>query len=335
MSAAKFDLTTRLRRLRYHSAVRDLVRETEINVNDLVYPVFIKHGKQLKDPVVSMPGQFQLSLDMLEEEIKEICGLGIKAVLVFGIPEHKDEHGLDTYTPNGIAQQAIKKIKTLAPELLVISDVCLCQYTEHGHCGVVHKQHNNIAIDNDSTLELLAKQAVSHAQAGADVVAPSGMIDGMVKTIRQALDNAGFKHLPILSYSVKYRSAMYGPFGAATEGAAKIGDRRTYQMDPSNSNEAYHEALLDIEEGADMIIVKPAHTYLDIIYHIKSSFPHIPVAAYHVSGEYAMIYSAYQAGYIDLEPAIIESLTAIKRAGADLILSYFSRHCLRISPRSK
>jgi porphobilinogen synthase len=325
MSKTKFDLTTRLRRLRYHSVVRDLVRETEINVNDLVCPVFIKHGKNLKIPIVPMPGQFQISLDRLDEEIKEICALGIKAVLVFGMPEHKDEHGSDTYAKNGIVQRAIKKIKTLAPELLVISDVCLCQYTEHGHCGVLHEQHNNITIDNDATLELLAKQAVSHAQAGADIIAPSGMMDGMVKAIRQALDHAGFNHLPILSYSVKYRSAMYGPFGKAAEGAAQIGDRRTYQMDPSNSNEAYHEALLDIEEGADMIIIKPAHTYLDIIYRIKTSFPHIPVAAYHVSGEYAMLKAAFQNGWLEERRTVIEVMTSIKRAGADIIISYFAK----------
>lgn len=322
-------LATRLRRLRYNSVVRDLVRENKVDVEDLVCPIFVKYGKGIKTPLSSMPGQFQISVDLLNIEIKEICDLGIKAVLVFGLPEHKNNLGTDTYSKDGIVQQAIREIKRIAPDLLVISDVCLCQYTEHGHCGVLDQKDDNLTIDNDSTLELLAKQAVSHVQAGADIIAPSGMMDGMVKAIRYALDYASFSHIPILSYAVKYRSSMYGPFGQATEGAAKVGDRRTYQMDPSNGNAAFHEAKLDIEEGADMLIIKPAHTYLDIIYRIKSAFSYVPIAAYHVSGEYSMLKAAIQNGWLEEKRTVIEVLTSMKRAGADILITYYAKDVAR------
>ena len=277
-----------------------------------------------------MPGHFQFSVDMLAEEIEEIVRLGIKAIIVFGIPATKDLTGSDSYSEQGIVQQAIRKIKSLAPQLLVISDVCFCQFTEHQHCGVVHEDSTgNVDVNNDATLKLLAKQVVSHAQAGSDMLAPSGMIDGMVRTIRLALDEAGYSHLPILSYAVKYRSAMYGPFGKAAEGSAKVGDRQTYQMDPANSNEAIREAMLDVEEGADILMVKPAHTYLDIIYRIKQTYPSLPLAAYHVSGEFAMLKVAIAQGLLDEKRAIIEVLTSIKRAGADIIITYFAKEAAK------
>ncbi|MFN7038711.1 MAG: porphobilinogen synthase [Alphaproteobacteria bacterium] len=319
------DIPVRLRRLRYHPTVRSLIRETKVTIEDLVLPIFVKSGFKIKNPISSMPGHFQYSVDMLEEEINTILDLGITTIIVFGIPELKDELGSDSYDQNGIVQQAVKKIKSIAPNLLVISDICLCQYTDHGHCGIL-KNHDNIYnVDNDLTLDILAKQAVSHAAAGADILAPAGMIDGMVAVIRKALDEAGFSNLPILSYSVKYKSAMYGPFGIAAEGAAKIGDRSTYQMDPANSNEAIREAMFDIEEGADMLMIKPAHTYLDIIYKVKENFPYIPVAAYQVSGEYSMLKAAFQNGWLKEKDTVFEVLTSIKRAGADFIISYFTK----------
>lgn len=320
-----FNLTARPRRLRYNPIVRDLVRENHLTIDDLVAAVFVKHGKNEKTSISTMPGFFQYSVDRLEEEINDIISLGIKAIIVFGIPEIKDTHGSDSFNDNGIAQQAIRKIKSIAPDLLVISDICFCQYTILGHCGVVH-EHNGITfVENDSSLELLAKQAISHAKAGADILAPSGMLDGMVRTIRHALNNEGYYKTPILSYAVKYRSSMYGPFGEAAGGSAKVGDRRTYQMDPANGNEALREAMLDIEEGADMLMVKPAHTYLDIIYKIKQAYPYIPLAAYHPSGEYMMLKAAIAAGAIDEERSVIEVLTSIKRAGANFIITYFAK----------
>lgn len=325
MEQSHFNLPKRLRRLRYHPVVRDLVRETNLTINDLVYPMFVRHGNNKKIPITPMPGQFQFTIDRLDEEINEIKNLGIKAILLFGIPESKDQFGSDSFNPNGIVQQAIKKIKSIAPDLLIISDICFCQYTSHGHCGFIDEHSTAIDVDNDRTLALLAKQVVSHAEAGSDILAPAGMIDGMVQVIREALDNAGYQHLPILSYSVKYRSAMYGPFGAAAEGAAKIGDRRTYQMDPANSNEAVREAMLDIEEGADMLMVKPAHTYLDIIYKLKQQYPYMPIAAYHVSGEYAMLKAAISNGWLEETRTVLEVLTSIKRAGADFIITYFAK----------
>lgn len=318
-------MNIRPRRLRYNPIVRDLVRETHLSLNDLVAAIFVIHGENKKIAINSMPGFFQYSVDCLDEEIKEIIDLGIKAVIIFGLPETKDHTGSDAYHDHGIVQQAIRKVKTIAPELLVISDVCFCQYTPLGHCGVTHEHNGITCVENDQTLELLAKQAVSHAKAGADIVAPSGMIDGMVKAMRQALDQEGYYKIPILSYAVKYRSSMYGPFGQAAGGSAKVGDRRTYQMDPANSNEALREAMLDIEEGADMLMVKPAHTYLDIIYKIKQAYPFMPLAAYHPSGEYMMLKSAIAAGAIEEERSVLEVLTSIKRAGADFIITYFAK----------
>ena len=324
-----FNLTTRLRRLRYNPVVRDLIRETQLNIDDLVAVVFVKSGHNQKIAISSMPGFFQYSIDRLDEEVQEIIELGIKALIIFGIPENKDHLGSDSYDDNGIAQQAIRKIKALAPDLLVISDICFCQYTEQGHCGVIHEHNNIISVENDQSLALLAKQAVSHAKAGADILAPSGMLDGMVKAIREALDKEGFYQLPILSYAVKYRSAMYGPFGVAAGGSAKVGDRRSYQMDPANSNEALREAMLDIEEGADMLMVKPAHTYLDIIYKIKQAYPFMPLGAYHPSGEYIMLKAAIAAKAIEEKRSVFEVLISIKRAGANFIITYFAKDIAR------
>jgi porphobilinogen synthase len=288
----------------------------------------IRHGRE-KRPIPSMPGQFQLSMEHLESEIEEILALGIKAVILFGIPEKKDALGSDSYSEDGVVQKAIRWIKRAAPELLVISDICLCQYTESGHCGLVCERGGTLDMENDPTLELLARQAVSHAQAGADVLAPSGMVDGGVAAIRRALDEAGFQDLPILSYAVKYRSVMYGPFGFATEGAAKIGDRSSYQMDVANGKEAIREVMNDLDEGADMLIVKPAHTFLDVIYRVKQHVPHIPVFAYHVSGEYAMLKAAFANKWLDEKRAILEVTTSIKRAGADVVVTYFAKDLAR------
>lgn len=319
--------TTRLRRLRASANLRELVQETRLDVNKLVLPLFIRYGTNIKKPIESMPGHFQISVDKLEAEITSLRGLGIKRVILFGIPEHKDATGNDAYSDDGIVQTAIPVIKNIAPEMLVISDICCCEYTDHGHCGVVvpQKVADDVFIDNDETLLLLAKQAVSHAKAGADIVAPSGNMDGMVHTIRIALDEAGYTHLPILSYSVKYASSMYGPFRQAAEGAPKFGDRRTYQMDYANASEALRECGLDIDEGADMLMVKPAHTYLDIIYRVKQNFPSLPLAAYHTSGEFAMIKAAAEKGWLDEKNGVLEILTAIHRAGADFIITYYAK----------
>ncbi len=323
------DILIRPRRLRYHPNIRDLVRETHVDVNDLVAAIFIKHGKNEKKPIASMPGFFNYTVDRLEEEINEILELNIKAVILFGIPASKDHTGSDTYSDHGIVQQAIRKIKSIAPSLLVISDVCFCQYTSSGHCGIVDEHNGVTTVANDMSLELLAKQAISHAKAGADILAPSGMLDGMVRVMRNALDREGFYKIPILSYAVKYRSAMYGPFGEAAGGAAKMGDRQTYQMDPANGSEALREAMLDIEEGADMLMVKPAHTYLDIIYRIKQGYPFIPLGAYHPSGEYMMLKSAIANGSIDEKRSVMEVITSIKRAGANFIITYFAKDVAR------
>lgn len=325
----------RLRRMRYNPSLQGLVRETHLTLDDLVLPLFIRHGQDEKRPIASMPGHFQWSLDRVGEEIEEILALGIKAVILFGIPETKDAWGSDAYSADGVMQQAIRSIKSIAPHLLVISDICFCQYTDHGHCGVAHERAGVLDMENDLTLELLAKQTVSHAQAGADVVAPSGMVDGAVATLRKALDEAGFSHLPILSYAVKYRSAMYGPFGQAAEGAAKIGDRRTYQMDPANGKEALREVLADLEEGADMLMVKPAHTYLDVIFRVKQQVPYIPLFAYHVSGEFAMLKAAFANKWLDEERTILEVVTSIKRAGADVVITYFAKDLARILLKNK
>lgn len=318
---------TRLRRLRQNAHVRELVRETSLSVDRLVLPLFIKYGSGIKNPISSMPGHFQISVDMLADEIQAITKLGIKSVMLFGIPEQKDPLGKDSYSDNGIIQQAIPVIKKLAPNLLVMTDVCFCEYTDHGHCGVVTHQSDDheVHIDNDKTLELLRKQVVSHAKAGADIIAPSGNMDGMVQAIRGALDDAGFHHIPILSYSVKYASAMYGPFRQAAEGAPKFGDRRTYQMDVANTNEALRECSLDVSEGADMLMVKPAHTYLDVIYRVKQAYPALPLCAYHTSGEFALIKAAAEKGWVDERKSALEVLTSIQRAGADFIITYFAK----------
>lgn len=324
MSQGQFP-ATRLRRLRRNPAIRALVRENQLAVDDLVLPLFIRHGKGIKKAIASMPGQYQLSIDQLESEIREIQSLGIQSVILFGIPEQKDGVGSDAYSDTGIIQRAIREIKRLAPELIVITDVCFCEYTDHGHCGLITEHAGQHDVDNDQTLPLLAKQAISFAEAGADILAPSGMMDGMVKSIRHALDGAGYTHLPILSYSVKYASFMYGPFRDATEGTPKFGDRRTHQMDVANSHEALRECELDIAEGADMLMVKPAHTYLDIIRRVKDTYPALPLCAYHVSGEYAMLKAAAANGWINERGAVLETLTSIRRAGADVIITYYAK----------
>lgn len=318
---------TRMRRLRHTQRLRELVQETKLDVSRLVLPLFIRHGVNVKNPISSMPGHAQISVDLLAEELEDMRVLGIKNIILFGIPAAKDSIGSDSYSDEGIIQSAIHKIKSLTPELLIISDVCLCEYTDHGHCGViVHHDHaNEVIVDNDKTLELLAKQAVSHVKAGADIVAPSANMDGMVQAIREALDAAGFLHTPILSYSAKYASSMYGPFRQAAEGAPKFGDRRTYQMDVANAEEAIRECGLDVLEGADMLMVKPAHTYLDVIYRVKQAYPALPLAAYHTSGEFALIKGAAEKGWIDERKGVLEVLTAIQRAGADLIITYFAK----------
>jgi len=316
---------TRLRRLRQTEAIRNLVKETKLDVNNLVMPLFIKHGSGIKNPIPSMPGQFQLSIDQLETEIPTITALNIKNILLFGIPEHKDALGQDSYADNGIIQRAIPVIKKIAPHLLITSDICFCEYTDHGHCGILTKQGNEYHLDNDKTLELLVKQAVSHAKAGTDIIAPSGMLDGMVQAIRKGLDDAGFHHLPIMSYSVKYSSALYGPFRQAAEGAPQFGDRSTHMMDIANGSEAIRECALDIAEGADMLMVKPAHAYLDIISRVKQTYPELPLGAYHTSGEFAMIKAAAQNGWIDERKVAMEILTSIRRAGADFIITYYAK----------
>ena len=318
----------RPRRLRKNEMLRRMVRETSLSVDDLILPLFVTFGRNVKKPISSMPGHYQLSIDNLAKEAKEIKSLGIPAVILFGIPEHKDEIGSEAYNPKGIIQQAIKTIKNKAPELVVITDVCMCEYTSHGHCGII----KNNDVDNDATLELLAKEALSHAKAGADMVAPSDMMDGRVGAIRKALDESGFQNMPIMSYAVKYASAFYGPFREAAESTPEFGDRRSYQMDPANSDEAMREVRLDIEEGADIVMVKPALPYLDIIRRIREEFDY-PVAAYNVSGEFAMIKAAAELGWMDGEKAMIESLISIKRAGADLILTYFAKEAAKILGR--
>lgn len=315
----------RMRRLRQHPVLRDLVRETEINLNDLVLPLFIKGENGQKQPIASMPGHYQIPISALKEEIEEILSLGISSVLLFGIPPHKDPCGSDSYNQDGIVQKAIRKIRENTSDLLIISDICFCEYTDHGHCGFLTERNGKFDVDNDQTLELLVKQAVSHAKAGTDVIAPSGMIDGMVKAIRHGLDKEGFHHLPILSYSVKYNSSLYGPFRAAAEGAPKFGDRSTHMMDPANVKEGLREAVLDVDEGADMLMVKPAHAYLDVIYQIKKAHPYIPLGAYHVSGEFSMIKAAAEKGWIDEKKVAIEILRGIRRAGADFIITYFTK----------
>lgn len=319
----------RPRRLRGHARLRDIVREHRLTVDDLVYPLFVYHGRDRRREIASMPGQYQLSLDRLGDAVAEVVALKIPGVLLFGIPEHKDATGSGASEEAGIVQEATRLIKKLAPDLLVITDVCFCEYTDHGHCGpLLRRADGRLDVDNDATLPLLAEQAVSHARAGADVVAPSGMMDGMVGAIRSGLDAAGFRDVPILSYAAKFASAYYGPFRDAAESAPSFGDRRTYQMDPSNGDEALREVALDLAEGADMVMVKPALAYLDIARRIKDRF-HVPLAAYNVSGEYAMIKAAAANGWIDERRTVLETLTSFKRAGVDLILTYHALDAAR------
>lgn len=310
----------RLRRTRMTEALRSMVRETELSKNDFIYPLFVVEGKDFKKEISSMPGVYQMSTDHIVRECVDVKKLGIPAVILFGIPKEKDEVGSGAYDELGVIQQAIRAIKTEVPELVVITDVCLCEYTSHGHCGVVRGNE----IINDESIELLAKEALTHAQAGADMVAPSDMFDGRVRAIRSVLDENGFQNLPIMSYAAKYASGFYGPFREAAESTPQFGDRRSHQMDPANSNEALREVEQDILEGADIVMVKPATPYLDIIRRVKDTFG-LPTAAYNVSGEYAMVKAASKLGWIDGERVMMEMLTGIKRAGADLILTYFAK----------
>ncbi|GBC82455.1 Delta-aminolevulinic acid dehydratase [bacterium HR10] len=318
------ELIHRPRRLRRTPELRRLVQETQLSVDDLIYPLFVCPGEGVRQEVASMPGVYTLSIDQLVEEAQEVKRLGIPAVILFGIPERKDEMGSEAYAEDGIIQRAIRALKREVPGLLVIADTCLCEYTSHGHCGLVHDGE----VLNDPTLELLARTAVSQARAGADIIAPSNMMDGFVAAIRSALDAAGFTHIPIMSYAVKYASAFYGPFREAAQSAPQFGDRRGYQMDPPNAREALREVELDIEQGADILMVKPALPYLDIIRLVREHFP-VPVAAYQVSGEYAMIKAAARLGWIEEERVVLETLIGIKRAGADMILTYFAKDVAR------
>ncbi|MGQ3892372.1 porphobilinogen synthase [Legionella sp. CNM-4043-24] len=320
-----YNLPLRLKRLRQTAAARAMVQETRLHPQQFIAPLFISECHSEKNAIKSMPGQYQLPLNALDQEIKELSELGIPAVLLFGLPAEKDAIGSASLRDDGIIQQAIRRIRQCNPDMLIITDLCFCEYTDHGHCGVLCGEQ----IDNDKTLALLGQQAVSHARAGADWIAPSSMTDGMVTAIRQALDDAGFHNTAILSYAVKYSSCLYGPFREAAQGAPQFGDRKSYQMNPANSHEALREAALDIQEGADLIMVKPAMNYLDIIYRLKQTHPEVPLCAYQVSGEYAMIKYAATQGLINEEQAMLESLTAIKRAGADLIISYFAKDAAR------
>src|SRR4051795_9620606 len=312
---------TRMRRLRQTGALRDMVRETELDPKHLVYPMFVELGTDSRTPIESMPGIERLSISHAVEEAGEAFALGIPSVLLFGIPAEKDVRGSGAYDGEGVVQLAVRAVKEAHPELVVITDVCLCEYTPHGHCGVVLEDGS---VDNDATLELLARTAVSHAEAGADAVAPSDMMDGRVGALRGRLDGSGFEDLPIVAYSAKFASAFYGPFREAAESTPSFGDRRSYQMDPANAEEAVREALLDVEEGADVVMVKPALPYLDVIRRVKEA-TRVPVAAYNVSGEYAMLKAAGAAGYLDERAAVLESLTAIRRAGADIVITYFAK----------
>jgi porphobilinogen synthase len=315
----------RPRRLRESPLIRKMVRETALRADDLVYPLFTMHGRGVREPIASMPGQFRLSIDELLKECKDAASMGIPAVLLFGIPRDKDPRGTEAYAEDGIIQQAVRAVKETIPDLLVITDVCLCEYTSHGHCGVVEEGR----IKNDPSLELIARTALSHVEAGADVVAPSDMMDGRVGAIRETLDDAGYQETPIMAYSAKYASAFYGPFREAAGSTPQFGDRRSYQMDPANAVEALREVALDIDEGADIVMVKPALAYLDIISRVKAEFG-LPVAAYSVSGEYAMIRAAGQCGWIDEERVVLEALTGIRRAGADIVITYFAKDAARL-----
>ena len=328
--------TLRARRLRLSSGIRRMVRETALSPADFIYPLFIRSGESVRRPIASMPGQYQLSIDEAVRETNQVAELGIPAVLLFGIPDHKDATGSANYDPAGIIPRAIRAIKQENPDLVVISDMCCCEYTDHGHCGIINTPdapHFEPALPqgyllNDATLEILGQASVVHAQAGADVIAPSGMVDGMVAAIRAALDAEWRQHAGIMSYAAKYASAFYGPFREAAESPPQFGDRSQYQMDPANRQEALKEVALDVAEGADMLIVKPALPYLDVVSDVKRTFP-LPLAAYQVSGEYAMLHAAAQNGWLDLRRSALESLTAIKRAGADMIITYFALDAVR------
>ncbi len=326
----------RARRLRRTETLRKMVREVKLHPEDFILPFFVRPGSGVKNPIGSMPGHSQLSPDVLVRELEEPVSRGIPAILLFGIPAKKDPLGSEAYARTGIVQQAITQVKKAYPDLVVITDVCLCEYTDHGHCGVIKDGD----VDNDMTLELLAKMALSHARTGADMVAPSDMMDGRVGAIRETLDEAGFDSVPIMSYAAKYASAFYGPFREAAESPPKFGDRRSYQMDPANSDEAIREVAMDVDEGADLIMVKPALPYLDVIWRVRNAFD-LPLAAYNVSGEFAMIKAAAQNGWIDGDRCMMEALTSIKRAGADLIISYHALEAVRIlqgdspTPRTK
>ncbi|GJQ50262.1 delta-aminolevulinic acid dehydratase [Candidatus Kuenenia stuttgartiensis] len=320
----------RLRRLRQNENIRRLVRETHLSVDDLIMPLFVRPGKGIKQPIPSMPGNYQMSVDILTEEVKELEAIGIPGIILFGIPEVKDELGSDAYSDAGIIQKAITAIKKEARDILVLTDVCMCEYTSHGHCGFLKADEHtgHFEIDNDKTLELLAKEAVSHANAGADIIAPSDMMDGRIGTIREALDREGFRQIPIMAYSAKYASGFYGPFREAAESTPEMGDRSSYQMDSHNAVEALREVSLDIEEGADIVMVKPALAYLDIIRNLKENFNY-PIAAYNVSGEFSIVKAAAEKGWIDEKRVALEILTAIKRAGADIILTYWAKDAAR------
>jgi len=320
----------RPRRLRRNENIRRLVRENRITLDDLIYPIFVRYGENIVEEVPSMPGVYRYSVDKVADAVKEVRDLGIPAVILFGIPEHKDEVGSDTWSDEGIIQRTLRVLKKEVPDMYLITDVCFCEYTSHGHCGVLHEHE----VDNDATLENLKKQVVSHAENGADMVAPSGMMDGMVKAIRSALDSAGYSHIPIMAYSAKFASAFYGPFRDAAESAPSFGDRRSYQMDPANSREALKEVLLDVMEGADIVMVKPALAYLDIIAKVKENTL-LPVCAYNVSGEYSMIKAGGKLGWIDEKKVMVESLISMKRAGADMIITYFAKEVAQMIDRGE
>lgn len=314
----------RHRRLRNSGAMRSLVRETHLQASDFIYPIFVVEGESKKSEITSMPGVYHFSLDLLKSEIDEVVSLGIQSIMVFGVPAEKDEVGSGAYCESGIVQQAIQKIKEWAPELVVVADTCLCQYTSHGHCGVI----KDGIVDNDPSLELLVKTAISQAQAGADIIAPSNMMDGFVAAIRQGLDESGYENVPVMSYAVKYASSFYGPFRNAAHSTPQFGDRKTYQMDPANRLEAIREAASDVQEGADFLMVKPAMAYMDIIREVRDHF-NLPLVAYNVSGEYSMIKAAAANGWINEKDVTLELLTGFKRAGADLILTYFAKDAAR------
>lgn len=327
---SKFDLqpdfpVTRLRRLRKTPALRDMFRETALSKSDLIYPLFIVEGENIRREISSMPGQFQLSIDNVLKECGELDDLGIRSILLFGIPAEKDEVGSGAYADDGIIQKALRAIRSRYPEMLVITDVCLCEYTSHGHCGIVEEGY----VQNDVTLELLISEALSHAKNGADIIAPSDMMDGRIGAIRKALDDAGYSDVPVMAYSAKYSSAFYGPFREAADSAPQYGDRKAYQMDPGNSDEAMREIAMDIREGADIVMVKPALSYLDVIRRTKDNFG-LPIAAYNVSGEYSMVKAAAANGWLDGDKVMMEILTSIKRAGADVIITYFAKDAARL-----